>query len=115
MRRPTSVSATRAFHGPVKVIAATALAAFAVLAAGGADSFSIVRDLAALARDPRKIPVREHPSGARKVIGFGYSTTGGFMRGFFHEHGNTAGGLAFDGALYGGAGGSCVHDMVAGF
>src|SRR4051812_39408166 len=35
MRRPTSVSATRVFHGPVKVIAATALAAFAVLAAGG--------------------------------------------------------------------------------
>jgi hypothetical protein len=83
------------------------------IAASG-DAFTILRDAAALARNPALIP-----SGARRepvstVIGYGYSQTGGLLRGLFHTGQNTVGGrLAFDGALYGAASGGCTEPPAA--
>ncbi len=37
------------------------------------------------------------------------------MRGFFHEHANRVGGLAFDGAIWGGAGGICLDPASASY
>jgi Alpha/beta hydrolase domain len=72
------------------------------------DAFTIIRDAAHLARDPGLVPVNDRPRAARKVIAYGFSQTGGILRGFYHSHQNTfGGGLAFDGALYGAAQGGC--------
>ncbi len=72
------------------------------------DAFSIIRDAAALARDPGKIPTAHRPNASETVVAYGYSQTGGVLRSFYRSHANTSGGLAFDGALYGGAGGGCI-------
>jgi hypothetical protein len=73
------------------------------------DGFSILRDAAALARDPAQVPSNGRPDAASKVIAYGFSQTGNLVRGFYHTHQNTAGGvLAFDGALFGSADGRCI-------
>jgi hypothetical protein len=84
------------------------------IAAAG-DAFTIIRDAAALARNPAQIPSNGRPEGASKVIAYGYSQTGGVVRGFYHSHQNTNGGLAFDGALYGAADGGCAEPPLPRF
>jgi len=78
------------------------------IAAGG-DAWTIIRDAAALARNPLPIPAQSRPQGVGKVIGYGFSQTGALMRNFYFSHQNTGGGgLAFDGALFGGSAGHCL-------
>src|SRR5215211_7124469 len=78
------------------------------IAAAG-DGFSILRDAAALARDPAQVASNGRPEASRKVIVYGFSQTGNLVRGFYHTHQNTLGGiLAFDGALFGSADGRCI-------
>jgi hypothetical protein len=84
------------------------------IAAAG-DAFTILRDAAALARNPVQVPSNGRPDGASKVIVYGYSQTGGIVRGFYHSHQNTIGGLAFDGALYGAADGGCAEPPLPRF
>jgi hypothetical protein len=84
------------------------------IAASG-DAFTIIRDAARLARDPVQVPSNGRPEGASKVIAYGYSQTGGVVRGFYHSHQNTNGGLAFDGALYGAADGGCTEPPLPRF
>jgi hypothetical protein len=82
------------------------------IAASG-DAFTILRDAARLARDPGPVPETDRPKAASRVIAYGYSQTGGILRGFYHSHQNTVGGgLAFDGALYGAAAGGCNEPPV---
>jgi hypothetical protein len=88
--------------------AAVELLGIGTIAAAG-DAFTILRDAAALARNPVQVPSTGRPEGASKVIAYGYSQTGGVVRGFYHSHQNTNGGLAFDGALYGAADGGCIQ------
>jgi hypothetical protein len=86
----------------------------AIAAAG--DAFTILRDAAALARDPVPVPSRTRPQAASRVVAYGFSQTGALLRGFYHSHQNTAGGqLAFDGALYGGADGRCTEPPLAAY
>ena len=82
------------------------------IAASG-DAFTILRDAARLARDPVQVPSNGRPQAVSKVIAYGYSQTGGLLRGFYHSHQNTNGGLAFDGALYGAADGGCTEPPLA--
>src|SRR5215204_2004694 len=64
------------------------------------DAFTILRDAAALARDPVAVPSAARPHAVSKVVAYGFSQTGALLRGFYHSHQNTTGGqLAFDGAL----------------
>jgi hypothetical protein len=64
------------------------------IAAGG-DAWAIIRDAAALARNPHSIPSDSRPEAVSKVIGFDYSQTGALMRNFYFSHQNTtAGGSA---------------------
>jgi hypothetical protein len=85
------------------------------IAASG-DAFTILRDAAALARNPALIPSGARPEPVSTVIGYGYSQTGGLLRGFFHTGQNTVGGgLAFDGALHGAASGVCTEPPTPGF
>jgi hypothetical protein len=84
------------------------------IAAAG-DAFTILRDSAALARNPFQVPSDSRPEVVRKVIAYGYSQTGGLLRGFYHAHQNTNGGLAFDGALYGSAAGGCTEPPLPRF
>jgi hypothetical protein len=83
----------------------------AIAAAG--DAFTILRDAAALARDPAQVPSSGRPQGVEKVVAYGFSQTGRLLRGFYHSHQNTIGRLAFDGALYGGADGGCFEPPLA--
>lgn len=76
------------------------------------DAFSIIRDAAALARDPGQIPAQHRPNASGTVIAFGYSQTGGLLRNFYRTQANSSGGLAFDGALYGGANGNCLDPSL---
>jgi Alpha/beta hydrolase domain len=76
-----------------------------------ADGYEILRDAARLARNPAAahfplgFPL---PSAAVKVIAYGYSQTGTLLRGFYVQRLNTAkGDVTFDGAVIGGARGSC--------
>ena len=46
------------------------------------------------------------------MIAYGYSQTGGLLRTSTATHANSTGGLAFDGALYGGAGGFCLDPTL---
>jgi hypothetical protein len=79
------------------------------IAAGG-DAWTILRDAAALARNPLAIPSDSRPEGVSKVIGYGFSQTGALLRNFYFSHQNTAsGGMAFDGTLFGGADGLCLN------
>jgi hypothetical protein len=84
------------------------------IAASG-DAFTIIRDAAHLARDPVLVPINDRPDAVSKIIAFGYSQTGGVVRGFFHSHQNTNGPLAFDGALYGAADGGCIEPPLGRF
>ena len=80
-----------------------------------ADAFSIIRDVAALAREPSSIPLQARPNASGVVIAYGFSQTGELLRAFYRAHANSTGGrLAFDGALYGGSFGLCF-DAVAEF
>ena len=86
----------------------------AIAAAG--DAFTILRDAAALARNPVPIPSSARPQAASRVVAYGFSQTGALLRGFYHSRQNTAGGqLAFDGALYGGADGRCTEPPLAAY
>ena len=78
------------------------------------DGFTIIRDVAGLARDPSRISSKRRPNASGKVIAYGFSQSASLLRGFYRAHANSTGGLAFDGALYGGAGGSCL-DPASGF
>src|SRR4029079_6674096 len=75
--------------------------------ADGGDAFTILRDAAALARNPDRIRSNGRPEPVSKVIAYGYSQTGALLRGLYYSHQNSVGGLAFDGALYGTAAGGC--------
>jgi hypothetical protein len=94
--------------------AAVELLGVGTIAAPG-DAFTILRDAAALARNPAQVPSSGRPQGASKVIAYGYSQTGGVVRGFYHSHQNTIGGLTFDGALYGAADGGCSEPPLPRF
>jgi hypothetical protein len=95
--------------------AALAFLGLGTIAASG-DAFSIIRDAAALARDPAQVPSNSRPEAASKVIVYGFSQTGNVVRGFYHTHQNTMGGrLAFDGALYGAADGRCIERPLPSF
>jgi hypothetical protein len=74
-----------------------------------ADGYTILRDAAALARDPgRHLPSDEVPAGADHVVAYGYSQTGSLLRGWFREKLNQVDGApAFDAALIGVPGGFC--------
>jgi hypothetical protein len=86
----------------------------AISAAG--DAFTILRDAAALARDPVQVPSSARPDAVGTVVAYGFSQTGRLLRGFYHSHQNTAGGqLALDGALYGGADGNCLEPPLAAY
>jgi hypothetical protein len=81
--------------------------------AASGDAFTILRDAAALARDPALVPSSGRPQGVSNVVAYGFSQTGRLLRGVYHSHQNTAGGLAFDGALYGGAQAGCFEPPLA--
>jgi hypothetical protein len=74
-----------------------------------ADGYTILRDAAALARDPgRHLPSGEAPAGADHVVAYGYSQTGSLLRGWFTEKLNQVEGApTFDAALIGVPGGFC--------
>jgi hypothetical protein len=104
-------------HVYVSVIwdkAALALAGTGIIAERG-DAFSIIRDVAGLARDPSRIPAQERPNASGTVIAYGMSQTAGVLRHFYREHANSTGGLAFDGALYSGAAGRCLDPALGSF
>lgn len=75
-----------------------------------ADGYTILRDAATLARNPA-----DHLSAdagivpaSGKIVAYGFSQTGGLLRGWYFDHLNSQGGApTFDGALIGGAGGAC--------
>jgi hypothetical protein len=75
-----------------------------------ADGYTILRDVAALARDPAAmLPAGAGaPPASAKVVAYGYSQTGSLLRAWYFDHLNTQGGApTFDGALVAGAGGFC--------
>lgn len=78
------------------------------------DGIEILRDAASLARDPSLagLPMESASSkGAKYVIAYGFSQTGGLLRGWYASHLNTAAGTpTFDGAILGAASGYC-YDM----
>jgi hypothetical protein len=74
------------------------------------DAWSILRDVAMLARSPSKYLPAETGTAppSRKVIAYGFSQTGELLRGWYFNHLNTkAGAPTFDGGLVGGAQGTC--------
>lgn len=78
--------------------------------AAPSDAWTIIRDTATFARNPAKYLPSEAgsapPSG--KVVAYGFSQTGEVLRGWYFNHMNTQTGKpVFDGALIGGADGSC--------
>ena len=80
--------------------------------AAPADGYEIWRDAALLARNPAGahfptgFPL---PRAADKVLAFGFSQTGGLLRGFYFRQLNTKhGDLTFDGALIASASGGCA-------
>jgi alpha/beta hydrolase family protein len=83
--------------------------------AAGTDAYAIIRDAAALARNPRSIPVRARPPASNRVVAYGFSQSGNLLRAFYRDHANSTGGLAFDGALYGGAEGYCSDTALGSF
>ena len=85
------------------------------IAASG-DAFTILRDAAALTRNPVQVPSSARPDAVSTVVAYGFSQTGRLLRGFYRSHQNTTGGqLAFDGALYGGADGNCLEPPLAAY
>jgi hypothetical protein len=83
--------------------------------AAATDAYAIIRDAAALARDPGSIPVQVRPPASNRVVAYGFSQTGNLLRAFYRDHANSTGGLAFDGALYGGAEGYCSDTALGSF
>lgn len=76
------------------------------------DGYTVIRDAATVARYPsRYLPSSagiEAPGQARTVA-YGFSQTGGLLRGWFFDHLNTADGApAFDGGISAGASGWCT-------
>jgi hypothetical protein len=90
---------------------ALALAGTGTIAERG-DGFSIIRDVAGLARDPSRIPAQERPNASGTIIAYGQSQTARLLRNFYRQHANSSGGLAFDGALYVSARGSCADPAL---
>lgn len=74
-----------------------------------ADGYAILKDAAALARDPAKfLPADAGAPGPSKVIAYGYSQTGSLLRGWYvDQHNSQDGSLVFDGGLVAGASGGC--------
>ena len=74
------------------------------------DGYTVLSDAARLARTPGNY-LADPATRSRaplKVVAFGFSQTGAFLRDFSMNHHNSAGGdLVFDGAIVGGAGGGC--------
>jgi hypothetical protein len=78
--------------------------------ATAADGYTILRDAAALARNPAShLPAELGTAPASgKIVAYGYSQTGALLRGWYFDHRNTQSGPpAFDGALIGGDSGWC--------
>jgi hypothetical protein len=78
--------------------------------ASPADGYTILRDAAMLARNPaNRLPADAGIAPASgRIVAYGFSQTGGLLRGWYFDHLNNQGGApAFDGALIGGAGGAC--------
>lgn len=76
------------------------------------DGYTVIRDAATLARNPsRHLPATagvEAPDEAR-TIAYGFSQTGGLVRGWFFDGHNSEGeARAFDGGIPAGAGGWCT-------
>lgn len=77
-----------------------------------ADGYTVLRDAAALARNPAGLlPVEAGgaPPASGKVVVCGYSQTGSLLRGWYAKRLNSGkgGALTFDGALVAGASGGC--------
>jgi hypothetical protein len=74
-----------------------------------ADGYTILRDVAALARHPAKhLPSSETPAGADHVVAYGYSQTGSLLRGWFTERLNQVEGVpTLEAALIRVPGGFC--------
>jgi len=75
-----------------------------------ADGYTILRDAAMLARNPADYLSADAgiAPASGKIGAYGFSQTGGLLRGWYFDHLNSqGGGQAFDGALIGGAGGAC--------
>lgn len=78
--------------------------------AAPADGYTIIKDAAALARDPgRFLPADAGAApSSGKIIAYGYSQTGSLLRGWYVDHHNTQdGALIFDGGMVAGASGGC--------
>ena len=81
------------------------------------DAKQILLDAVTLVRDPMKhLPAGiDSARASGKIVAYGYSQTGGLLRGWYFDHLNTQGGTAvFDGALVAAAGGACL-DLVTGW
>ncbi len=75
-----------------------------------ADGYAILRDAAALARNPAPLLATGASTlpASKWVVAYGYSQTGSLLRGWYTDHRNSrSGALIFDGALVAGAGGFC--------
>jgi hypothetical protein len=82
--------------------------------ADGLDAFDVLRDSSALVRWPGSMPYPrrfKRPPAAAKVVAFGYSQSANLLRNFYVNHQNTKKGLAFDGALLGGSGSTCMSPV----
>ncbi len=74
------------------------------------DGYTILRDAAALARNPAKFLTADAgvASSSSKTIAYGYSQTGALLRGWYVNHMNSQDGTAaFDGGIVAGASGGC--------
>ena len=75
-----------------------------------ADGYAILRDAAALARNPAALLATGTSTlpASKWVVAYGYSQTGSLLRGWYTDHLNSRNGvLTFDGALVAGASGFC--------
>jgi hypothetical protein len=78
--------------------------------ATAADGYTILRDAVTVARNPSKyLPAEAGTAPASgNIIAYGYSQTGGLLRGWYFDHLNKETGTpAFNGGLVGGAAGRC--------
>ena len=82
------------------------------------DGYTILRDAAALARNPAKFLPADTgvASTSSKTIAYGYSQTGTLLRGWYFDHLNSQNGTsAFDGGLIAGASGGCMDLQTSGW
>jgi hypothetical protein len=85
--------------------------------ATAADGYTILRDAATVARNPSKyLPAEAGAAPASgNIIAYGYSQTGGLLRGWYFDHLNGETGTpAFNGGLVGGAAGRCRASKTCG-